>query len=54
MAQHYGFRGNDKQIYEYAREKFGEYSGIAQQYLFFMQREAARPQNKDKTENGLK
>lgn len=39
MNGHYGFSGNDKQIYEFARERFGPYAGIAQQYLFFWQRE---------------
>ncbi|MEG1656006.1 MAG: DNA-3-methyladenine glycosylase [Christensenellaceae bacterium] len=35
----YGFCGNDKQIYKYAKQKFGEHAGIAQQYLFFWYRE---------------
>ncbi len=39
MREHYGFEGNDRQIYEFARERFGKYAGIAQQYLFFWQRE---------------
>lgn len=39
MREHYGFAGNDKQIYEFAQDRFGEYAGIAQQYLFFWQRE---------------
>ena len=39
MREHYGFVGSDKAIYEFARDKFGEYAGIAQQYLFFWQRE---------------
>ncbi|BDF62203.1 8-oxoguanine DNA glycosylase [Christensenellaceae bacterium] len=39
LKEHYGFVGNDRQIYEYARNRFGENAGIAQQYLFFWQRE---------------
>lgn len=42
MREHYGFEGNDRQIYEFARERFGECAGIAQQYLFFWQRENTR------------
>lgn len=42
MRDHYGFTGNDRQIYAFAREKFGECAGIAQQYLFFWQRENTR------------
>ncbi|MEG0703145.1 MAG: DNA glycosylase [Christensenella sp.] len=37
LRDNYGFEGNDKQIYEFAKERFGEYAGIAQQYLFFRQ-----------------
>lgn len=39
MKNHYGFSGSDKQLYAYAKEKFGEYAGIAQQYLFYGARE---------------
>ncbi|WP_066688205.1 DNA-3-methyladenine glycosylase family protein [Christensenella intestinihominis] len=42
LREHYGFSGNDRQIYEFARGRFGEYAGIAQQYLFFWQRENGR------------
>lgn len=42
LKEQYGFAGNDRQVYEYAREKFGSNAGIAQQYLFFWQRENAR------------
>lgn len=42
MREHYNFTGNDKQIYQFAREQFGEHAGIAQQYLFFWQRENTR------------
>ena len=27
MREHYGFVGSDKAIYEFARDKFGEYAG---------------------------
>jgi N-glycosylase/DNA lyase len=36
MKKLYGFEGNDKQIYEFARERFGECAGIAQQSCFTM------------------
>jgi len=39
MKNRYGFSGSDKQLYEYAKNKFGEYAGIAQQYLFYGARE---------------
>ena len=39
MERLYGFTGNDKQLYAFAREKFGPYAGIAQQYLFYYARE---------------
>ncbi len=39
LKEQYGFEGNDRQVYAFARQKFGEYAGIAQQYLFFWQRD---------------
>jgi N-glycosylase/DNA lyase len=39
MKKLYGFEGNDRQIYECAKSKFGENAGIAQQYLFYYARE---------------
>lgn len=42
MATLYGFDENDmKGMRSYAAEKFGEYSGFAQQYLFYYMRENA-------------
>lgn len=35
----YDFEGNDRQIFDFAYEKFGECAGIAQQYLFYYARE---------------
>ena len=34
----YGFKGADKEVCAFAYEKFGELAGIAQQYLFFRQK----------------
>lgn len=44
MRAHYDFEGNDRQIYEFARERFGEHAGIAQQYLFFWHRDTWKGQ----------
>lgn len=44
LQEYYGFAGNDKQIYTFARERFGICSGIAQQYLFFWKREKEKKQ----------
>ena len=42
LREQYGFTGNDRQIYEFARKRFGPYAGIAQQYLFFWKRENSK------------
>ncbi len=42
LKEHYGFAGNDRQVYAFARKRFGKYAGIAQQYLFFWQRDKDR------------
>ena len=40
MNDMYGFSENDtKGIMEFAREKFGNYAGYAQQYLFYYYRD---------------
>jgi len=39
MSSLYSFSGNDREIYEFAKKRFGECSGIAQQYLFYYARE---------------
>lgn len=39
LREHYGFTGNDRQIYGFAQKRFGKCAGIAQQYLFFWRRE---------------
>lgn len=42
VMEHFYFEGNDtniKKIHEFAKEKFGEYAGFAQQYLFYYARE---------------
>ncbi len=35
----YGFEGSHTDIYEFAKKRFGEHAGIAQQYLFYYARE---------------
>lgn len=35
MEQLYGIKGNKKAMADFAKERFGEYGGIAQQYLFY-------------------
>ncbi|MEA5002469.1 MAG: DNA glycosylase [Christensenella sp.] len=47
LKEHYGFEGNDRQAYAFAKEKFGEYAGIAQQYLFFWQRDKEKQDDED-------
>lgn len=42
LREQYGFTGNDRQIYEFVRKRFGPYAGIAQQYLFFWKRENSK------------
>ena len=39
MAELYVDSKNIKKISEYAEKRFGEYAGIAQQYLFYWKRE---------------
>ena len=39
MLELYVDTGNTKKITKYAEEKFGEYAGIAQQYLFYWKRQ---------------
>ncbi len=39
MKNLYGFEGNDRQVYAFAKKKFGKNAGIAQQYLFYYARE---------------
>ena len=47
MHELYGFDEEDKKaMAEYAKEHFGEYSGIAQQYLFYYIREMSKNSNK--------
>ncbi|MGI6152466.1 MAG: DNA-3-methyladenine glycosylase family protein [Christensenellaceae bacterium] len=40
LKNDYGFLGTDREIYSFARKKFGPFSGIAQQYLFYYARES--------------
>lgn len=39
LREHYGYAGSEAQIHDFARRQFGRYAGIAQQYLFFRQKE---------------
>lgn len=42
MRSAYGYAGREKDMAAFAREKFGEYAGLAQQYLFYWAREKGR------------
>lgn len=39
LLNEYGFSGNDRQISDFAYQRFGNLAGIAQQYLFYYARE---------------
>ena len=38
MVEHYNIKDSQKEIEKFAREKFGEYSGLVIQYMFHSQR----------------
>ncbi len=47
LKEAYGFTGSDKEVFAFARGKFGECAGIAQQYLFYYAKENSLGKNKE-------